>query len=215
MASSYNTLVVQQLEHARPSPTLQVSDALDSSSAYSPGHTPCPSAGVSTHEAAAADYFDSTRTRPNSQVYETAAPPCTPITSPSTRRVVSTTNNDIATTTTTSIANKTATNATPKHQRVASQNGLPAIQVTRTPTSAVLTKPLASSPKGVSDVFSLSSDEQLSAQYWFIEEIGYGNWVRYTFHLHSSLAITDLHSARSLHRDQYGRFSSEKNLNRN
>lgn len=214
MASTYNTLVVQQLEHARPSPTLQVSDALDSSSAYSPGHTPCPSAGVSTHEAAAVDYFDSTRTRSNSQVYETAAPPCTPITSPSTRRVTSTTNNNIIATTTT-IANKTATNATPKHQRVASQNGLPAIQVTKTPTSAVLTKPLASSPKGVSDVFSLSSDKQLSAQYWFIEEIGYGNWVCCAFHLRSTLPITDHRSARSLHRDQYGRFSSEKNLNRN
>lgn len=205
MASSYNSLVAHQLQDTRPSPTLEVSKTLDVSSSYSPGHTPCPSFGPSASSSSSShrkDYFEAAAsskmntstamteqqqqqqsyTRPNSQVLDPVAPPCTPITSPLRRTVTA------STTTTTTNTNERIINTTPvatsKHQRVASQNGLPSIQVTRTPTSGVLSQPLASSPKGVSDVFSLSSDRQLSAQYWFHEEIGYGNWVSHSITLH-------------------------------
>ena len=205
MATAYNSLVVQQLQDRRPSPTLEVSRTLDVNSSYSPGHTPCPSIGPShnSHNNSDKDYFSHSNhkhtyeqyqrqaiTRPNSEVLDTAAPPSTPITSPLRSKPLNAR-------TTTTLKNNTTTISTPtsKHQRVASQNGLPSIQVTRTPTSGVLSQPLASSPKGVSDVFSLSSDKQLSAQYWFHEEIGYGNWVSplsysYTIYCHSTLLIS-------------------------
>lgn len=183
MASAYTSLVAQQLQDRRPSPTLEVNKTLDISSSYSPGHTPCPSVGPS-HHSHNKDYFSHSGqqrangeqqqaiTRPNSEVVsETVAPPSTPITSPLRKTAITTSANN------NNNSNTSTPVATSKHQRVASQNGLPSIQVTRTPTSGVLSKPLASSPKGVSDVFSLSSDKQLSAQYWFHEEIGYGNWV--------------------------------------
>lgn len=184
MASTYKTLVVQQLYDSRPSPTLEVNRSLDASSSYSPGHTPCPSAGLSSSTSHKQDYFAQSRstehqhqhehihTRPNSQVFETAAPPSTPAATPSRRAMVTTDTNKAAATTSTSTSTPKST-----HQRVASENGLPAIKVTRTPVSMTVANPPTSSPKGVTDVFSLSSDKQLSAQYWFMEEIGYGNWV--------------------------------------
>lgn len=196
MASTYTSLVAQQLLDTRPSPTLEVSKTLDINSSYSPGHTPCPSFGPSSSASATAsshrkDYFEAANnsttatalheqphTRPNSTVVEPVAPPSTPITSPLRQTTTTVTNNNKKFDTTTT---STPIKPTSKHQRVASQNGLPSIQVTRTPTNGVLSQPLASSPKGVSDVFSLSSDKQLSAQYWFHEEIGYGNWVSFHF----------------------------------
>lgn len=218
MASSYNSLVAQQLQDTRPSPTLEVSKTLDISSSYSPGHTPCPSFGPSSSSSShRKDYFESTSssttmntstamteqqqlqpayTRPNSQVLDPVAPPSTPITSPL-RRTVTASISTTTTTTTSTNTNDKISNTTPvatsKHQRVASQNGLPSIQVTRTPTSGVLSQPLASSPKGVSDVFSLSSDKQLSAQYWFHEEIGYGNWVSDAIILHPIPSLFPVH----------------------
>jgi hypothetical protein len=179
MASSYNHLVVQQLYEARPSPTLEVNMSLDASSSYSPGHTPCPSVGPSSHNK---DYFSHSNndnanehqayTRPNSQVLDPVAPPCTPAATPSRRKTITTDTNKVATSTTT-------TTNTPKsaHQRVAPQNGVPAIQVTRTPVKGPVVRCSLDSPKGVTDVFSLANDKQLSAQYCFVEEIGYGNWV--------------------------------------
>lgn len=184
MASTYKNLVVQQLYDARPSPTLEVNKTLDASSSYSPGHTPCPSVGPSPGNSHRKDdYFSNDptaqntlecHTRPNSQVLDPVAPPCTPAATPSRREIATTTK-----TTDTKTNKSVATIATPKttHQRVASQNGLPAIQVTRIPVSAPVVRCSVSSPKGVTDVFSLSTDEELSAQYWFVEEIGYGNWV--------------------------------------
>lgn len=179
MASSYNHLVVQQLYEARPSPTLEVNMSLDASSSYSPGHTPCPSLGPSSHSHNK-DYFSHSNndtadeqqayTRPNSQVLDPVAPPCTPAATPSRRKTITDTNKT---------ATNTATTSTPKtaHQRVASQNGVPAVQVTRTPVKGPVVRCSLDSPKGITDVFSLANDKQLSAQYWFVEEIGYGNWV--------------------------------------
>jgi hypothetical protein len=163
MTTSYENLVVQQMVHARPSPTLEVSKALDVNSSYSPGHTPCPSPmrDHACHGDKDQQYFSP---RPHH-----VAPPSTPITSPQ-RSTTTVTNNA---TPTVCHSGEGASTISTTAQADTNDNDM------STPdTQRVLPPPVKTSPRGVTDVFSLSTDKQLAAEYSFVEQIGYGNWVR-------------------------------------
>lgn len=113
------------------------------------------------------------------------APPPTPITSPSVQTSAGGDARTAKRQQADQVVTKEKISTTTSNPKNGQQSPPPRREVVSpsSPVASTPTRPqpppanVATSPKGVTDVYSLSDDKQLADRYTFVEEIGYGNWV--------------------------------------
>lgn len=174
MATAFTSLVAQQLIDCRPSPTLEVNRSLvtGTPTLHTPGPSPGPDSYFNSHERYRSP-SPSPDPSPVAMIKGQQAPPPTPSTKATPTRSVQQ-----------GQQHQQHSSAPAPSPGLANIDARPAAvpDHDRTPVKKVVAQDAAlpegtSSPKGAQDIFSLTSDSQLSAMYKFVEEIGYGNWV--------------------------------------